>query len=158
MLIREYFNFIVTLKEMNQNQAPHFKMIEHIGIAVANLEEAIPRYEKMMGNRVYKREIVESEGVETACLLCGPNKIELLESRNPEGVIARFLAKRGEGLHHVAYAVDDIRAEMDRLRQLGITLLGEEPRPGADNKWVCFIHPRDASGVLTELCQDRDGA
>ena len=145
----------VTIMKMSGNQSIHFKMIEHIGIAVANLEEAIPRYEKMMGNRVYKREFVESEGVETAFLLCGPNKIELLESRDKEGVIARFIAKRGEGLHHVAFAVDDIRAEIERIKLLGITLLGEEPRLGADNKWVCFIHPRDTFGVLTELCQDR---
>ena len=121
-----------------------------------SLEEAIPRYERLMGGKVYKREVVESEGVETAFLQCGPNKIELLESRSLDGPISLFLEKRGEGMHHVAYAVADIRGEMQRLRREGFQLLNEEPKLGADGKWVCFIHPRGVSGVLSELCQDRD--
>jgi methylmalonyl-CoA/ethylmalonyl-CoA epimerase len=139
---------------MNDHASPCFTKIEHIGIAVRNLEEAIPRYERLMGGRVYKREVVENEGVETAFLQCGPNKIELLESRNADGPIALFLEKRGEGMHHVAYAVEDIRSEMHRLKQQGFQLLNDEPREGADGKWVCFIHPRGVNGVLTELCQD----
>lgn len=141
---------------ISNHASPYFKKIEHIGIAVHSLEEAIPRYERMMGTYVYKREVVESEGVETAFLLCGPNKIELLESRKPDGPIALFLEKRGEGMHHVAFAVEDIRFEMQRLKLEGFQLLNEEPKEGADGKWVCFIHPRGLSGVLTELCQDRN--
>ncbi|MFZ9938998.1 MAG: methylmalonyl-CoA epimerase [Bacteroidia bacterium] len=141
---------------MSEHASPYFTKIEHIGIAVRSLEEAIPRYERLMGGKVYKREVVESEGVETAFLQCGPNKIELLESRSLDGPISLFLEKRGEGMHHVAYAVADIRGEMQRLRREGFQLLNEEPKLGADGKWVCFIHPRGVSGVLSELCQDRD--
>lgn len=141
---------------MSEHASPYFTKIEHIGIAVRSLEEAIPRYERLMGGKVYKREVVESEGVETAFLQCGPNKIELLESRSLDGPISLFLEKRGEGMHHVAYAVADIRVEMQRLRREGFQLLNEEPKLGADGKWVCFIHPRGVSGVLSELCQDRD--
>lgn len=141
---------------MSEHASPYFTKIEHIGIAVRSLEEAIPRYERLMGGKVYKREVVESEGVETAFLQCGPNKIELLESRSLDGPISLFLEKRGEGMHHVAYAVADIRWEMQRLRREGFQLLNEEPKLGADGKWVCFIHPRGVSGVLSELCQDRD--
>lgn len=141
---------------MSDSASPYFKKIEHIGIAVRSLEEAIPRYERLMGSRVYKREVVDSEGVETAFLQCGPNKIELLESRRADGPIALFLEKRGEGMHHIAYAVEDIRSEMQRLNQEGFQLLNNEPKAGADGKWVCFLHPCGASGVLTELCQDRD--
>jgi len=141
---------------MSEHASHYFTKIEHIGIAVRSLQEAIPCYERLLGGRVYKREIVESEGVETAFLQCGPNKIELLESRRADGPIALFLEKRGEGIHHIAYAVEDIRSEMQRLKQEGFQLLNEEPKKGADGKWVCFIHPRGVSGVLTELCQDRD--
>jgi methylmalonyl-CoA/ethylmalonyl-CoA epimerase len=141
---------------MSEHASPYFTKIEHIGIAVRSLEEAIPRYERLMGGKVYKREVVESEGVETAFLQCGPNKIELLESRSLDGPISLFLEKRGEGMHHVAYAVADIFGEMQRLRREGFQLLNEEPKLGADGKWVCFIHPRGVSGVLSELCQDRD--
>jgi len=99
---------------------------------------------------------VASEGVVTSFFRSGPNKIELLESSDPEGPIARAIAKRGEGIHHIAFAVDDIRAEMDRLRTEGFTLLNEEPKRGADNKLVCFVHPKSANGVLVELCQEID--
>ena len=103
----------------------------------------------------YKEEVVESEGVRTSFFKAGPNKIELLEATNPESPIAKFIEKRGEGIHHVAYAVEDIAAEMDRLKREGFRLLNDAPKAGADNKWVCFLHPKDAGGTLIELCQDR---
>lgn len=129
--------------------------IEHIGIAVRSLEEAIPRYEKLLNSPCYKTETVENEKVKTAFFRSGPNKIELLESTDPEGVIARFVEKKGEGLHHIAYAVADIHAEMERLRREGFQLLHEQPKPGADNKLICFVHPKSTAGVLTELCMER---
>jgi methylmalonyl-CoA/ethylmalonyl-CoA epimerase len=132
------------------------RKVEHIGIAVRSLEAAIPVYEKLLDTPCYKRERVEGEQVDTAFFRQGETKIELLEGTDPEGVIASFLAKRGEGMHHVAFDTADIRAEMQRLKEAGFRLLSEEPRPGADNKWVCFIHPKDTAGVLVELCQDRE--
>lgn len=129
--------------------------IEHIGIAVKSLAEAIPRYEKLLNSPCYKTETVENEKVNTAFFLSGPNKIELLESTDPEGVIARFIEKKGEGLHHIAYEVGDIHAEMERLRKEGFQLLNEHPKPGADNKLICFVHPKTTQGVLTELCMER---
>ncbi len=128
--------------------------IEHIGIAVGSLEEAIPRFEKILGTPCYKTEQVESEKVKTAFFKIGQSKIELLESTDPDGVIAKFITKRGEGLHHTAYEVDDIEKEMARLHQEGFTLLNDKPKKGADNKWVCFLHPKDTNGVLIELCQE----
>jgi methylmalonyl-CoA/ethylmalonyl-CoA epimerase len=130
--------------------------IEHIGIAVADLTIAIPLYETLLNTVCYKREVVESEHVETAFFAVGPNKIELVQSTNADGVIAKYIAKKGEGIHHIAYAVDDIAAEMNRLRTDGFTLLNEHPKKGADNKLVCFVHPKDAGGVLMELCQEMD--
>lgn len=130
------------------------KKIEHIGIAVKSLEEAIPRYEKMLNTPCYKTELVETEKVNTAFFWAGPNKIELLESTDPNGVIARFIDKKGEGLHHIAFDVEDIYTEMERLKNEGFVLLSEEPKKGADNKLVCFLHPRHAHGVLTELCME----
>lgn len=129
--------------------------IEHLGIAVPNLEAACRNYEQLLGSPAYKIETVESEGVKTAFFAAGPNKIELLEPTRPDSAIARFLEKKGQGLHHVAYAVDDITAELERLRQAGYRILNETPKEGADNKWVAFVHPKDAQGVLTELCQER---
>jgi len=129
--------------------------IEHLGIAVRDLEEAIPRYEILLGTKCYKREAVESEGVVTAFFQTGVNKVELLQATRPESPIAKFIEGRGEGLHHVAFAVDDIHAEMARLRSEGFRLLNDAPKPGADNKLICFIHPKDAHGMLTELCQER---
>lgn len=134
----------------------HLKHIEHIGIAVKDLQAAEDIYARLLGVAPYKREEVASEGVVTSFFRSGPNKIELLESSDPEGPIARAIAKRGEGIHHIAFAVDDIRAEMDRLRNEGFTLLNEEPKRGADNKLVCFVHPKSANGVLVELCQEID--
>ena len=129
--------------------------IEHVGIAVKSLESAIPVYEKILGSACYKVETVESEQVNTAFFQAGPNKVELLESTNPEGVIARFIEKKGEGLHHIAFSVTDIEAEMRRLQAEGFVLLNETPKIGADNKLICFLHPKNTHGVLIELCMDR---
>ena len=128
--------------------------IEHIGIAVKDLEKAEELYAKLLGTPSYKREAVESEGVITSFFKVGPNKIELLESTKEDGPIAKAIEKRGEGIHHIAYEVADIREEMARLKAEGFTLLSEEPKRGADNKLVCFIHPKSAGGVLVELCQE----
>ena len=133
----------------------HLNKIEHLGIAVRSLEEGNALYTKLLGVPPYKEEAVESEGVRTSFFKAGPNKIELLEAANPDSPIAKFIEKRGEGLHHIAYAVDDIRAEMQRLAAAGFQLLNEEPKAGADNKWVCFLHPLTTGGTLIELCQDR---
>lgn len=129
--------------------------IEHIGIAVKDLGQAEALYEKLLGLPPYKREEVASEGVVTSFFQVGPNKVELLESTTPDGPIARAIEKRGEGIHHIAFEVADIRAEMARLEAAGFTLLNAEPKPGADNKLVCFVHPKSANGVLVELCQER---
>lgn len=129
--------------------------IEHLGIAVKNLAEANETYTRLLGTPPYKAESVASEGVTTSFFQVGPNKIELLEATNPESPIAKFIEKRGEGIHHIAFAVSDIRAEMARLSAEGFTLLNNEPKPGADNKWVAFLHPKNSHGVLIELCQDR---
>jgi len=128
--------------------------IEHLGIAVKDLAAAEACYTRLLGVAPYKREAVEREGVVTSFFRVGSNKIELLESTTPDGPIAKAIEKRGEGIHHVAFEVDDIRAEMARLKAEGFTLLSDEPRTGADNKLVCFVHPRDAHGVLVELTQE----
>ncbi|MEY4278313.1 MAG: hypothetical protein RL377_317 [Bacteroidota bacterium] len=127
--------------------------VEHIGIAVNNLEQSIPLFEKLLNSPCYKTESVDSENVNTAFFLQQGAKIELLESSDPDGVIAKFIAKKGEGMHHIAFEVPDIHAEMDRLKKEGFTLLNEKPKKGADNKLVCFVHPKDSNGVLIELCQ-----
>ncbi len=130
--------------------------IEHIGIAVRSLEMAIPVYEKLLNTVCYKQETVDDEKVNTAFFQTGESKIELLESTTTDGVINRFIEKKGEGMHHIAFAVKDIKAEMLRLKESGFQLLNEEPKKGADNKWVCFFHPKNTNGVLIELCQERD--
>ena len=127
--------------------------LEHIGIAVKNLEISIPLFEKLLNTPCYKTEFVESEQVNTAFFQTGQSKIELLESTNPEGVINKFIEKKGEGIHHVAFEVKDIEAEMKRLASEGFVLLNENPKIGADNKLVCFLHPKGTNGVLVELCQ-----
>jgi methylmalonyl-CoA/ethylmalonyl-CoA epimerase len=127
--------------------------VEHIGIAVKNLEQSIPLFERLLNSPCYKTESVDSENVNTAFFLDKGAKIELLESSDPEGVIAKFIAKKGEGMHHIAFEVPDILAEMTRLKAEGFTLLNETPKQGADNKLVCFVHPKDSNGVLIELCQ-----
>lgn len=132
--------------------------IEHIGIAVKSLEAAIPLYEQLLNTPCYKTELVAAENVNTAFFNAGPNKIELLESVNPDGVIARFIEKKGEGIHHIAFAVTDIDAEMKRLAAAGFTLLNDTPKQGADNKLVCFLHPKNTNGVLIELCMEKPAA
>jgi methylmalonyl-CoA/ethylmalonyl-CoA epimerase len=129
--------------------------VDHIGIAVNSLKTSIPLYERLLDESCYKTEHVGSEGVDTAFFLQNGAKIELVASTDPDGVIAKFIAKKGEGLHHVAFEVPDILAEMERLKKEGFTLLNEAPKMGADNKWVCFVHPKDAGGVLIELCQTK---
>ena len=127
--------------------------IEHIGIAVKELAKAVPLFEKLLNSKCYKTEQVAGEMVNTAFFQKGESKIELLESTDPHGVIARFIERKGEGLHHIAFDVADIKAEMKRLQSEGFVLLNEVPKPGADNKLVCFLHPRGTAGVLVELCQ-----
>jgi methylmalonyl-CoA/ethylmalonyl-CoA epimerase len=129
--------------------------IEHIGIAVASLEKSIPLFEKILNTNCYKTEMVPSEKVKTAFLKAGNNKIELLESEEPDGVIAKYVAKKGEGVHHIAFEVTNILHEMARLKKEGFTLLNETPKEGADNKLVCFLHPKETNGVLIELCQEK---
>lgn len=128
--------------------------IEHLGIAVKNLEEANKTYSKLFNQEPYKLEVVESEGVSTSFFKIGENKIELLEATNPNSAIAKYIDKKGEGIHHLAFDVDDIYAEMERLRKEGFVILNDKPKKGADNKLVCFIHPKSANGVLIELCQE----
>ena len=127
--------------------------VDHIGIAVKSLETSIPLYERLLNSTCYKKETVASEEVQTAFFLQNATKIELLESSQPNGVIAKFIEKRGEGMHHIAFEVPDILKEMERLKKLGFTLLNETPKKGADNKLVCFVHPKQTQGVLIELCQ-----
>jgi len=129
--------------------------IEHIGIAVRDLKAAGRLYEQLLNTTVYKTEEVISEAVKTAFLQTGPNKIELLEASSTDSPIAKFIEKKGEGIHHIAFEVDDIKAEMERLKSQGFVLLSDEPKPGADNKLVCFVHPKSVGGVLVELVQER---
>ena len=128
--------------------------IEHIGIAVSNLEEANKTYETLLGVTPYKAEDVVSEGVTTSFFKVGDSKIELLGATHEDSAIAKFIAKRGEGIHHIAYAVEDIVKEMKRLKNEGFKLLNETPKKGADNKLIAFLHPKSSNGVLVELCQD----
>ena len=130
------------------------RKIEHIGIAVKDLKASNLLFEKLFGAPAYKEEEVASEGVKTSFFMNGPNKIELLEATTPDSPIAKFLEKKGEGIHHIAFEVQDIIAEMERLRDAGFVLLNEIPKRGADNKLVCFVHPKSANGVLIELCQE----
>jgi methylmalonyl-CoA/ethylmalonyl-CoA epimerase len=129
--------------------------IEHIGIAVRELAVSIPLFEKLLDTPCYKTEDVESENVNTAFFKKGDTKIELVESTAADGVIARYIEKKGEGIHHIAFEVADIEAEMKRLQLEGFVLLNETPKAGADNKLVCFLHPKGTNGVLVELCMER---
>jgi len=129
--------------------------IEHLGIAVRDLSKAQELFNLLLGKESYKVESVEREKVNTLFYQLGESKIELLESSDPDGTIAKFIDKRGEGFHHVAIAVDDIRAEMQRLKNAGFELLNDEPKPGADNKIICFLHPKSTGGLLVELCQEK---
>lgn len=128
--------------------------IEHIGIAVKDLEAANEVYTKLFGEAPYKTETVESEGVSTSFFMIGESKIELLEATKEDSAIAKFIAKKGEGIHHIAFAVKDINSEMERMRNEGFIVLNDAPKKGADNKLVCFLHPKSTNGVLIELCQE----
>lgn len=128
--------------------------IEHIGIAVKDLEKSNELFAALFGEKHYKMEEVLPEGVKTSFFNTGPNKIELLEATNPESPIAKFIDKKGEGIHHIAFAVTDIVAEIARLKKEGFTVLNETPKKGADNKLVAFLHPKTTNGVLIELCQE----
>lgn len=129
--------------------------IEHLGIAVKNLDISIPLFEQLLNTPCYKMEEVATEGVKTAFFQAGEGKIELLEATNDNSPIAKFIGKKGEGMHHIAFEVENIEAEMKRLTALGFELLNEQPKNGADNKLVCFLHPKTTNGVLIELCQDK---
>jgi len=131
------------------------KKVEHIGIAVRDLNAAIPLFEQLLNTHCYKTEEVDSEKVTTAFFQKGETKIELLQGQTPDSVITRFIEKKGEGMHHIAFDVTDIHAEMKRLTAAGFTLLNNEPKPGADNKLICFLHPKDTHSVLIELCMER---
>lgn len=128
--------------------------VEHIGIAVASLADAVPLFEKLLNTPCYKTEAVVSENVQTAFFKKGDTKIELLESLTEDGVIRKFIDRKGEGMHHIAFEVDNIHTEMERLKNEGFALLNEMPKPGADNKLVCFLHPKSTGQVLIELCQE----
>lgn len=128
--------------------------IEHIGIAVKNMDDANILFEKLLGVPSYKTETVESESVVTSFFQTGTNKIELLMATSPESPIAKFLDKKGEGIHHIAFDVEDIFSEMERLKKEGFVLINDIPKKGADNKWVVFLHPKNTKGVLVELCQE----
>ena len=127
--------------------------VEHIGIAVRTLADSVPLFEMLLKSQCYKTELVESEKVNTAFFKTGDTKIELLESMDENGVISKFIDKKGEGLHHIAFEVEDIEAEMERLKNEGLILLNDKPKKGADNKLICFLHPKSTNGVLVELCQ-----
>ena len=130
--------------------------IDHIGIAVRNMAESNELFRKLLGEACYKVETVESEQVATSFFRIGESKIELLEATGPDSAIAKYIEKRGEGIHHIAFEVSDIRAEIERLEKEGFIPLNKEPKRGADNKWVAFLHPKSANGVLVELCQSME--
>lgn len=132
------------------------KKVEHIGIAVKDLSKSNELFKKLFGKEHYKVEPVESEGVSTSFFMLGETKIELLEATNDDSAIAKFIDKKGEGIHHIAYEVDNIYAEMERLRSEGFEILNKEPKYGADNKLIFFLHPKTTNGVLVELCQERN--
>ena len=128
--------------------------VEHIGIAVKTLADSVPLFEKLLKSQCYKTEIVETEKVNTAFFKTRDTKIELLESIDENGVISKFIDKKGEGLHHIAFEVDNIETEMERLKNEGFILLNDKPKKGADNKLICFLHPKSSNGVLIELCEE----
>ena|SRR5258706_9114941 len=130
------------------------KYIEHIGIAVKDLKISIPLFEKLLNTKCYKTETVESENVITALLKTGETKIELLQGRDENGVIQKFIDRKGEGIHHIAFEVEDMITEIERLQKEGFIMLSREPKRGADNKVICFLHPKTSNGILIELCQE----
>ncbi len=131
------------------------KKIEHIGIAVSNLENSNLLFKKLFGEPHYKLENVESEGVSTSFFMIGETKIELLEATTPNSPIAKFIEKKGEGIHHIAYAVDDLDSEINRLTNEGFEFISKQPKDGADNKRICFLHPKSTNGILVELCEEK---
>jgi methylmalonyl-CoA/ethylmalonyl-CoA epimerase len=131
------------------------KKIEHLGIAVKEFSVSIPLFEKLLDTTCYKTETVNSEQVNTAFFEIGENKIELLEATGPQSAIHKFIEKKGEGLHHIAFEVDNIKKEMKRLTKAGFTFVNEQPKEGADNKMICFLHPKETNGVLIELCMEK---
>ena len=133
------------------------KKVEHIGIAVKNINDSNELFLKLFGKKHYQVEKVESEQVSTSFFMVGDTKIELLESTSSTSAISNFIDKRGEGIHHIAFEVDDIYAEMERLKAEGFLLIAEEPKKGADNKLVCFLHPKSTNGILVELCEEMKG-
>jgi methylmalonyl-CoA/ethylmalonyl-CoA epimerase len=130
------------------------KRIEHIAFAVSSLKDSIPAFEKLLGTPCYKTESVESEKVNTAFFMTGESKVELLEGTASDSVISTFIEKKGQGMHHVAFLVDDINSEIERLKSEGFLFISEIPRKGADNKLICFLHPRSTGGILVEICQE----
>ena len=131
------------------------RKIEHLGFAVANIDQAIKTYESLLGTSCYKIEEVQSEHVKTAFFQVGASKIELLEATDPSSAIAKYLEKRGQGIHHIAFDVDDIQAEINRLTAEGFQLIHQTPKDGADNKLIAFLHPKSTEGILVELCQEK---
>lgn len=131
------------------------KKVEHIGIAVKNLNESNALFKKLFGKDHYKIEAVESEGVSTSFFMLGDTKIELLQASSENSAIAKFIEKKGEGIHHIAYEVDNLDAEIKRLKEEGFEVINAQPKDGADNKRICFLHPKSTNGVLVELCQER---
>ena len=131
------------------------RKIEHLGIAVKNIEESLKTFEVLLGAQCYKTEEVLSEGVKTAFIQIGESKIELLQATNPESPIAKYLEKRGPGIHHIAFDVENLQLEIDRLTNEGFTLINRSPKDGADNKLIAFLHPKSTEGILVELCQEK---
>lgn len=152
-IIKPHVNYNNGLYNFMVYQNKHMYKVEHIGIAVSSLKQSVPLFEKLLNTNCYKTELVASEQVNTAFLQTGESKIELLESLSEDGVINKYISKKGEGIHHIAFEVTDILSEMERLRKEGFQLLQEQPKHGADNKLVCFLHPKTTNGVLIELCQ-----
>jgi methylmalonyl-CoA/ethylmalonyl-CoA epimerase len=149
------FSYLYLLLNSSLHLKQQSMKVEHIGVAVKELSSSNSLFAKLLGEENYKEEHVESEGVSTSFFRCGDTKIELLQATHSNSPIAKFIEKRGEGIHHIAFAVDDIYAEMKRLAKAGFTILNPEPQKGADNKIVCFLHPKSTNGVLIELCQEQ---
>ena len=145
--------FVFRIIESISNLLTLMKKINHLGIAVKDIEASNKLFAKIFGKKNYKTELVKSEGVITSFFEIGENKIELVSHTNSDSPIYKFLEKNKEGMHHISFDVDDIYSEMERLKKEGIRLLNESPKKGADNKWICFLHPKDTNGVLIELCQ-----
>ena len=162
MIFRLQIYDLISFEQIKQNLlflkkiAIMIQKIEHIGIAVKDLNHSNALFKKLFGKDHYKVESVESEGVSTSFFMLGETKIELLQATNEDSAIAKFIDKKGEGIHHIAYAVDDITTEMNRLKAEGFEILNKEPKHGADNKLICFLHPKSTNGILVELCQERD--